>query len=417
MKTCGRDPLRWRTRIILPCLSIAIGTGCGSAETQTSTAIVRDSAGISIVENMAPSEDRSAGWLVSESPTMVLGGSGAGPTLFRVAGGLILPDGRVALANQGSGQILFFDSNGNFSNAHGRKGEGPGEYKRPVLVGALGGDTLVVADSENRRISFVHPVGGFLTSSRISTDLGPTVTARGMFWDGSVVVGGGYSWSSQSGETETSGYSRPNTVYRLANRSGELATDFGRFPGAEFNITVQELPGGDTSMSADLLPFAKHPAVAVGSNQFFVGTRDSWEIQVFDREGRLEKIWRMEREPQTVERRDVEALIQEELAEAGDPSAEPAIRRKYDGMPIPERMPAFSRLKVDQLGHLWVERYRRPGEVLPVFDVLDPAGEFVASVAIPEGNRILQVGKDFVLTLHQDEFDVETVRVYALTRS
>jgi hypothetical protein len=170
-------------------------------------------------------------------------------------------------------------------------------------------------------------------------------------------------------------------------------------------------------MSADLLPFAKHPSVTVGPDRFFVGTRDRWEIQVFDAEGGLKEIWRMDRPPQAVERGDVEALIQEDLAEAEDPSAEAAIRRKYGDMPIPERMPAFSRLKVDQLGFLWVERYRRPGQVLPVFDVLDPTGELVSSVSIPEGNRILQVGEDFVLALHRDEFNVETVRVYPLTRS
>ena len=157
--------------------------------------------------------------------------------------------------------------------------------------------------------------------------------------------------------------------------------------------------------------------MTVGPDRFYVGTRDSWEIQVFDTQGQLKMILRMDREPQEVQERDLEALIREDLAELGDPSEEATVRRRYDEMPIPETMPAFSRLKVDQLGYLWVERYRRPGDGVPVFDVLDPEGAFASSVSIPEGNRILQVGEGFVMTLHRDELDVETVRVFRLIRS
>ena len=47
--------------------------------------------------------------------------------------------------------------------------------------------------------------------------------------------------------------------------------------------------------------------------------------------------------------------------------------------------------------------------------VLDPAGKPKASVLVPPGFRITEVGPSYVLGVHTDADGVETVRLYQLT--
>lgn len=412
---------RWTcsgTGLLCPTLVIALllQPACSPAERTTVAGQVRDSAGVTIVEipdRLHPQQER---WFVSPEPSIVLSEAGPGREFYNVTGALVLQDGRIAVANGGSAEIFLFDETGGFQGSHGRRGEGPGEYKRPVIAGSLGSDTLVIVDSERRRISLVHAEDGFLSSSQIQEELGSPASPRGMFADRTMVVGGGHSWVSGSGDQETSGYSRPNTSYRSSTLDGTFVTDFGEFPGAELQITVIGLPDGESSMTADLIPFSKLSSVAVGPDFFFVGHQSTWEVQAFDSSGELKKILRLDRPPARVRDSDVEALIQESIEGASDPSMAPAIRREFAETTIPETMPAFSSLKVDPRGFLWVGRYRPPGETVPAYDVIDPAGSLVAEVSLPVGNRILQIGADFILTRHRDDLDVESVRLFSLER-
>ena len=76
-------------------------------------------------------------------------------------------------------------------------------------------------------------------------------------------------------------------------------------------------------------------------------------------------------------------------------------------MPLPEIMPVFSRLLVDDVAWLWAELYR--------FDVTQPMrwlvfstnGQDLGSVDMPPGLEVWQTGQAFVLGVWQDEFGVD----------
>jgi hypothetical protein len=197
---------------------------------------------------------------------------------------------------------------------------------------------------------------------------------------------------------------------------GRFVSELGRFLGAELDITVIPLPDGETSMTADLIPFAKLPSVAVGRDVFFVGTKETWEIKGVSPGGELRQILRWDRVPTPVRRPHIDALIRQEISDSGEPAREPKIRRKYADIHVPEAMPAFSSLKVAVSGNLWVQRYRPPSVTERIHDVIGLDGQWIATVDLSTGNRLLQVGTDFVLTLHKDELGVETVRKYRLNR-
>jgi len=336
--------------------------------------------------------------------------------LFQVEGAKRLQDGRIAVANSGSGEIRIFDGEGRFLVAHGRKGEGPGEFERPALVGVLSGDTLVVVDNQLRRISLVHPEEGFLESIRISDDLGGGAYPRGMLADRTVVMGGGFYFSSAGTVQLSSGFSRRPTNYQSAGLNGELVTDFGEFPGSEFFMQVQSQSGGAISMSARLIPFGKHAMQAVGPNRFYYASGDLWEIQAYDSAGDLRRLIRLAPDPVPVRSEDLEAQIRDEIAEASDPSQAPEIRAGFEEMPVPDFMPAFAGLHADVGGYLWVERYRRPGDDTPVFDILDPDGALVGRISLSPGLEILEIGDDYVLALFRDELEVEYLKLFSLQR-
>ncbi|MFH1764845.1 MAG: hypothetical protein ABIF09_11690, partial [Gemmatimonadota bacterium] len=280
----GRDLLHRRLSLILAAatysLSCLASIGCDAPENPAPRTEVWDSAGITIVENYGEVGPDGGGWVVSPEPVLSIGTFQGDSVyqLFEVEGAKRLQDGGIAIANAGSGEIRVFDGEGRFLVAHGRKGEGPGEFEDSALVGVLGGDTLVVVDNQLRRISLVHPVEGFLESTRISDDLGGGAYPQGMFADRTVVMGGGFYFSSASGDQLSSGFSRRETNYQSAGLDGELVTDFGEFPGSEFFMQVQNLGGGAMSMMARLIPFGKHAMQTVGPERFYYASGDRWEV-------------------------------------------------------------------------------------------------------------------------------------------
>ncbi len=412
-----RRPLGPRVAVT-PLLVLLISAGCSPRQESGVTTSARDSAGITIVENSGELPPDGGGWIVGDEPTLSIGTFQGDSvySLFQVQGALRLEDGRIALANAGSGEIRIYDSQGGFAGSYGRKGEGPGEFQRPGLVGILEGDTLVIVDSQLRRISLIHPDEGFVGSTRLSDDLGGGGFPQGMFDDGGIVMGGGFYWSSDGGVELSSGFSRRPTSYRSAGRDGEMVTDFGEFPGSEFFMQVQSQSGGAISMRARLIPFGKYAMQAVGPDLFYVGSGDSWEVKAFDTAGELRRIYRVAVDPLRVGASDLEAAIEEEIADAADPARAPEIRAEYEEMPVPQFMPAFAGLEADALGFLWVERYRRPGDDLPRYEILDPHGSWVGRATLPPGSDVLEIGPDYLLVLQRDELEVEYVRLFDLTR-
>jgi len=405
-------------RLLATFAILLLASGCAPVEDTGLTVAVRDSAGITIVENSGQLDPSGGGWSVAPQPDLSIGTfeGDSLQQLYEVQGSLMLADGSIAIANGGSGEIRIYGPSGEFVRGLGRKGEGPGEFQRPALAGLLGSDTLVVVDNQLRRISWLHVEEGFLESVTMAEEVGGGVYPRGMFPDGTVIVGGGFYFSSASGDQLSDGYTRRATTYRSAARDGTMVTDFGEFPGSEFFMRVMNQGGGAFAMSASLIPFGKYAMAAVGSQRLYFGSGDSWEIQAYSPTGELAEIIRLDREARAVGGGDLDAYIESRVENASDQVEAQAIRQQYSEMPIPDQMPAFASLETDPLGFLWIERYRTPGEEPPVYDILNPEGRLVGWVSLPDDLDILEIGQDFILGLYRDELEVEYVRMYRLHR-
>jgi len=177
-----------RTRTLAAALTFLFACG-GEAPPTTST--VRDSAGITIVENDAPAWGPGEAWRVSQEPVVSIGvAEGAEEyQLFRANGALRLPGGDILIINGGTSELRFYDSTGTYLHAVGREGAGPGEYNMMGGVARFLADSLLVLDFGNDRMVVLGPRGEF--GRTFKTQPAPGASRgflRGPFPDGSLLA-------------------------------------------------------------------------------------------------------------------------------------------------------------------------------------------------------------------------------------
>ena len=292
----------------------------------------------------------------------------------------------------------------------GAQGEGPGEFSRPRLTGALPGDTLVVVDSRLRRINLFHPEEGFIRSATADAEIPGFLLTEGMFSSGSILILRMVFEGSRG-----DGFARRPVRYRSVALDGTLERDFGEFVGDEVVLATQTEGNAAISIMGNA-PFAKGASVAVSAHRFFYGSQDTYEIQVYGQSGVLERIIRMEKVPLRVTDDQVAALIEEELAELEDNDLARQYRRLYMDSPIPEFHPAYGSIYADKLGYLWVQETRATEDAPHIYSIFDPEGRLAGSLALPGGLLILEIGEDYLLGRQTDEMGVQYLHLYDLTR-
>lgn len=386
--------------------------GCAGERPVGPTFTLRDSAGVSIAENGGELPAGSQEWSISAEPTLQIGAREGDESylLFRVWGAVRLSDGRIAVANNRSPDLRIYGPGGTHLRTYGTRGEGPGEFDSPVLMGSLPGDTLVVVDRLLRRIYLFHPDAGFVRGSQADPAFPGYLLTAGMFSDGSALV-----WNSEWEVEMPNGLYRFPYHYRSLAPDGSLGTDFGDLPGNETVYSTRAVEGGTTALSTGR-PFGKGPAVAVAGDRFFYSSQDRYEIQVRDGEGTLIRLIRREREPQPVTEAHVSEIMEEMADEAGDTEQAREFRRMFRQAPIPGLHPALGSIYADALGYLWVEEYRLPGDTVRNTTIFDPEGRMVGSLVLPGGLRVEEIGPDYVLGRYADDLGVEYLRLYRLTR-
>src|SRR4051812_47765874 len=115
---------------IVALLSASLFAACGHSG-ERAAFVARDSSGVAIVENARPAWKPGEGWRLSDAPVLSLGvAEGTQEQEFeRITDVLRLPDGRLAVANDGSAELRYFAADGHFLGAAGRQGDGPGEFR------------------------------------------------------------------------------------------------------------------------------------------------------------------------------------------------------------------------------------------------------------------------------------------------
>lgn len=407
-----------RIRQASAALSMILLAACGSADATPDLAVVRDSAGIAIVENTWTDSAGIPWWRLDPTPVADIGGEDAGEeyTLYQVSAAVRLNDGRIVVANGGGADVRFYGPDGTHIRTIGRRGNGPGEFQRPGDIFVLPGDTLAITDPFVRRISLFDMQGEYVRDMATSPVTGGTsfFAPNDRFADGTLVGTQSFSPDLSSKEVQ-----RPEMVV-VAMTPGGTRDTLLTVPGSEMWINVQ----GDASRGTDGIrsisvgrpPFRKSTSLAYGDDVIYVGTQDAPEVRIYDRDGSLRRIVRTGREMRPVTEGDLKAWIEFETADL-EPAQQQARRESIlNGIPG-EVVPPYGSVEVDREGNLWISDFDARVEPRGRWTVYDGEGRAIARIQLPAGFRVQEIGADYVLGIERDELDVEHVRLYRLLRA
>lgn len=347
-----------------------------------------------------------AAWSLSALPRAVLGGVDevGGQTLWGVRGGHLLQAGGFVILNGNSQELLFFDADGGLVKRLGRRGQGPGEFMLPTRMDRLPGDTLVVWDEGQRRVTLIGPDGSVVSVFSPSNSLlGPEfVTAA---WDGLLLfIDRRQLLSGAAGESTGTIVGKE----LLLTREGAVVDSLGVHPWRRG--IVMKFPNGSAGIRA--MDFDQPTLYGGSAAGVWIGMARSHEVEWVARGGTHVRLVRWPGSRAPVTGADRQALLEARLARARSPGQEASIRRDHAARPVADFLPVYGQMVVDALGRVWIGPYEVPGRSTEGrWLVLTPSGEAVAALAVPSGLRILDVREGRALVLIMDDFGVERVEV------
>jgi hypothetical protein len=153
------------TRAALVLTVVAAVAGCGGdAGARAADPLVRDSAGVRIVENPAelPAE---LVWTAVEAVSIGSVDGDLDETFNRVADIGVTEAGRVYVLDPGDNVVKVYDAGGAHVITFGGEGEGPAEFRGASRL-ALRGDSVVVFDFRLMKLASFDADGGLLGTAR-----------------------------------------------------------------------------------------------------------------------------------------------------------------------------------------------------------------------------------------------------------
>ena len=392
--------------VLLPALACQQhDTGTSALRSQT-----RDSAGIQVVENPAPPAGSRLEWRIGPEPSVSIGRrEGEDPyLLYRAMDATILADGRIVVANGGSGELRFFDSTGSHLASRGGQGEGPGEFLQLRSLEPWPGDSIVAWFGPRANISVFDSGGNYGRTIEINDGSQPW-----LWRPASTSVRGSILTVLLLEYADT-------LVMELRDGEGGLRTSLGTHPSWEPSVLVDE--GTEREMQ-HVPTFSREPVWGVWGDLVAIGVTSRYEIKAYGADGSLARIVRREHSPRVPTPEDVEAYIESEVLRHypdAPPSQQEDHRRDYRSVPVAEHFPAFTSIMIDKLDHLWIREYDLPREErpAPLWTVFDPEGHVLGFVETPaELWMVYEIGEDYILGHSMDELGVESIQVWPLDRS
>jgi hypothetical protein len=382
-------------RHVLALALLASAAACGDA------AVARESAG--------PPQ-----WRVSAEPVVSIGVADGDPhyQLYNVAAATRLPDGSIAVLNQGSQSVSVFDRKGTFLRTAGRKGQGPGEFEAPSWAGRAGGDTLAVWDARLKRVSFFRAsTGEYVRGVTVNEANGMFPAIVGRFGDGSLALDVGPDVFAMSrGER---GLRRDPVTLRRVTPDGRTAGVLATFPGTEVFVSDH----GASGFAWDDAPFGRPSYSAVGGTRLYVADGGTGEISIYSLTGQRTGTLRTPFSGWRIGSDDTEQYRRAKLDPIVDASRRREVQAALEAAPVPGVAPSLGGLRVDADENVWVQAYPRPADTERSWMVLSAAGAPIGAVTVPGGLQVMEVGAEYLLGVRRDELGVEKVEMYSLART
>lgn len=368
----------------------------------------RDSAGVTIAENVMASVTASC--TIDSVPTVQLGGVEDSDDyfLYRVMGGSRLTDGRIAVVNQGTQEVRWYDSTGVLVGRAGREGRGPGEFTAAFLMVRMPGDTLWVGDYGPWQWHLFGPDMTFVRTVALAPSEINSPDAFAIFDDGQQIFGGPNIGPHDSWEMDSV------TVKRYAP-DGNVRDTVVRVPTGRMGQIVED------PKSIWMRPWFEGSAQVEGrGDRLVVATWGESELVVYQVGERVRPslIIRWTTPDRTVTDAAVAAAREETANRYPDLDADrkarmidPQIDPKR---PVADRYPAVTRIVMGTDGRIWVRGHGPTGAATREWIAFSPEGQAVCRAELPQVDNVYELGRDYMLTHERDSLGVETVVQYRL---
>ncbi len=347
-----------------------------------------------------------------------------------VAGLRELPDGRVMVAD-GLGQVLMvLDMAVGRADTIGRPGQGPREYRQPDGLFALPGDSTLLVDLGNGRLTVLGPDFSFGATTPISQ--GSVEPGRGM---GTMSIRipravdsrGRFYYQPMGGMGRGGMMPDSAAVVRWDRATGAVDT----LAQVKLQDFTSSTSGGinNQAVSISAVPMSPQDAWAAGPDgSIAIARAGDYSVEWVRPDGSVVRGPANDYNPVRVGRDEKQAWVERSArsglrvqmaVENGRVStsfgrggrARDDWEQQYPEWP--EVMPAFqpNGVFVTPDGQMWVERYVAAAEP-PTFDVFDSAGRMVKRISFSPGRRLVGFGRTAVYLVSADEFDLLRLEKY-----
>lgn len=387
----------------LTCVAFLLQLGCaGDSSHDGTSAVVRDSAGVRIVEYDGPLTSLER---VEVGEPVYRHGSGTNHHLFdRIIAGSLHPDGRAVVADAGSNEVVVLAPDGSAVKTLLAQGQGPNEVRGVLSVQAGSDDTVIVEDDGNGRILVLRD-SSVVRSVRIDGMLVSGLMVLSMSEEENLLMGTS-SFRSDSGEGWIPGY-----MVRLELRSDPSPDTVG-----SYDMAISR-PRGEPYN-----PFGPAGHLTATPDGFIHGRSDRAEVIWETPDGEVAQILRWSTQPTYPTEEDLKAYIAEYrtmLTRFNPGMPEERVQEMVDDLSfsLDQPVPLYQYLEGHSDGSLWMTHFdvrnmmsSEPREYLQV----SANGEVVRTVIFPDPVRILDASGGKVLGVVTDEMDVQHVVVYNL---
>lgn len=354
----------------------------GSVRSAVAQQTGRDSSGVEIVTAGPRSAARIA-FELSPQPIMDVGGAESDPDkeFHHRQGylrGIRLSDGRLVVIDVF--RVHYFSAAGSREIVVGRRGSGPGEFLDLTSLCRTRGDTVVVADANNRRYSVLDPTGKIVKSFP-QGDLGYAGNDF-CFNDGTIVL---------------QGMSRAGAAGSLSVRLNRVRID------GSLLDTLGSYQRGQASTG---LP--SEVTVAASGQSYYYGDPSTRQVDVHRLNTRQKLILRNADSSATLTDREIDAMVERMMpTTASSPDQAARIGQLRERLRN-QAMPAYRRFLVDPIGRVWMQDFRTSRDTPDGWTAFDSTGRMIGRLKLPElkpGEReweVISFGRDDVLVRRAD---------------
>lgn len=334
-------------------------------------------------------------------PVLLIGADDSrdGHMLHRVTAVVRHEDGRILLANSGSGEVRVFSADGKLVWSFSGIGSGPGEHQFLARLW-LAGDTLITYDPLAERLNYWNIEGELLSDVRLTEGpyhlLGRVATGR-------------FVSAPVSQQPFAKGTSRIDSSTVSLVAPGERAINVVTAPAqTRFGAT---LPDGGTIYTP--LPLEPQLGVAVNERQIVVGYGGDTVVSRYGSDGTLLGRVPLPMRSEALSER-ARSAWQQTMFERVSAEERTQMERYLASLPYSDDVPVFDRLLIDDRDHIWIRQFHIPGRDSVTWSVVDHDGELFALIRAPAAADIRHVSRGHAVGILPRDDGAEQVAVWRI---